>query len=117
MPKPPLGFRAGDVQFLNRLLARCPRFRKFAGQRSARGMASAPEAGLPFGAPRNGCRLSVEIAPGNEAAPEAYPLAAREILDVCDAMISARDGQPARGTGGTAERVNGLTRAPFRSRR
>ncbi len=48
---------------------------------------------------------NVEIAPGNEVAPEAYHLAAREILDVCDAMIFAWDGQPARGIGGTAESV------------
>lgn len=48
---------------------------------------------------------SVEIAPGNEVAPEAYHLAARGILDVCDAMIFAWDGQPARGIGGTAESV------------
>jgi hypothetical protein len=48
---------------------------------------------------------NVEIAPGNEVAPEAYHLAAREILDVCDAMLFAWDGKPARGIGGTAESV------------
>ncbi|MCW1887528.1 hypothetical protein OKA04_22520 [Luteolibacter flavescens] len=48
---------------------------------------------------------NVEIVPGNEVAPEAYHLAAREILDVCDAMLFLWDGQPARGIGGTAESV------------
>lgn len=48
---------------------------------------------------------SVEIAPGNEGAPEAYHLAAREILDVCDAMLFLWNGLPARGIGGTAESV------------
>jgi hypothetical protein len=48
---------------------------------------------------------NVEIAPGNEVAPEAYHLAAREILDVSDAMLFFWDGQPARGIGGTAETV------------
>ena len=48
---------------------------------------------------------NVEIAPGNEVAPAAYHLAAREILDVCDAMLFLWDGQPARGSGGTAESV------------
>lgn len=48
---------------------------------------------------------SVEIAPGHEGAPEAYHLAAREILDVADAMLFVWDGQPARGLGGTAETV------------
>lgn len=48
---------------------------------------------------------SVEIAPGNEVAPEAYHLAAREIIDVSDAMIFLWDGQAARGIGGTAESV------------
>jgi hypothetical protein len=46
-----------------------------------------------------------EVAPGNEIAPEAYHLAAREILDVADAMLFFWDGQPARGIGGTAETV------------
>ena len=48
---------------------------------------------------------NVEIAPGNEVAPEAYHLAAREILDVSDAMLFLWDGQAARGIGGTAESV------------
>ena len=48
---------------------------------------------------------SIEIAPGNEVAPEAYHLAAREILDVSDAMLFLWDQQPARGIGGTAETV------------
>lgn len=48
---------------------------------------------------------SVEIAPGNEIAPEAYHLAAREILDVSDAMLLLWDQKPARGIGGTAESV------------
>ena len=48
---------------------------------------------------------NVEIAPGHEIAPEAYHLAAREILDVSDAMLFAWDGKPARGVGGTAESV------------
>jgi hypothetical protein len=48
---------------------------------------------------------NVEIAPGNEVAPAAYHLAAREILDVCDAMLFLWDGEPARGIGGTAESV------------
>ncbi len=48
---------------------------------------------------------NVEIAPGHEVAPEAYHLAAREILDVSDAMLFAWDRQPARGIGGTAESV------------
>ncbi len=48
---------------------------------------------------------SVEIAPGHEGAPEAYHLAAREVLDVSDAMLFVWDGQPARGLGGTAESV------------
>jgi hypothetical protein len=48
---------------------------------------------------------SVEIAPGHEGVPEAYHLAAREVLDVSDAMLFVWDGQPARGLGGTAESV------------
>lgn len=48
---------------------------------------------------------SVEIAPGHEGAPEAYHLAAREVLDVSDAMILVWDGQNARGLGGTGESV------------
>lgn len=48
---------------------------------------------------------NVEIAPGNEPAPEAYHLAAREIMDVSDAMLFLWDGQPARGIGGTGETV------------
>lgn len=48
---------------------------------------------------------SVEIAPGHTDAPEAYHLAAREILDVSDAMVFVWDGQSARGLGGTAESV------------
>ena len=40
---------------------------------------------------------NTEVAPGNEVAPEAYHLAAREILDVADAMLFFWDGQPARG--------------------
>ncbi|MGL4399912.1 MAG: hypothetical protein ACRCXD_08585 [Luteolibacter sp.] len=48
---------------------------------------------------------SVEIAPGHTDAPEAYHLAAREIIDVSDAMIFVWDGQPGRGLGGTAESV------------
>lgn len=48
---------------------------------------------------------SVEIAPGHEVAPEAYHLAAREILDTADLMIFVWDGQPPRGIGGTAESV------------
>ncbi|MEO8617685.1 MAG: hypothetical protein ABI600_21330 [Luteolibacter sp.] len=48
---------------------------------------------------------SVEIAPGHEGAPEAYHLAAREIIDVADAMLFVWDGQPLRGIGGTAESV------------
>lgn len=48
---------------------------------------------------------SVEIAPGNEVAPEAYHLAAREILDVSDVLLFLWDQQPARGIGGTAESV------------
>jgi len=48
---------------------------------------------------------SIEIAPGNEVAPEAYHLAAREILDVSDAVLFLWDQQAARGIGGTAETV------------
>jgi hypothetical protein len=48
---------------------------------------------------------SVEIAPGHEGPPEAYHLAAREVLDVSDAMLLVWDGQPARGLGGTGESV------------
>jgi hypothetical protein len=48
---------------------------------------------------------SVEIAPGHEGAPEAYHLAAREILDVADAMLFVWDGKPARGIGGTEETI------------
>ena len=48
---------------------------------------------------------SIELAPGNEVAPEAYHLAAREILDVSDALLFLWDQQPARGIGGTAESV------------
>lgn len=47
----------------------------------------------------------VEIVPGNEVAPEAYHLAAREVLDVSDAFVFLWDGLPARGIGGTAESV------------
>lgn len=47
----------------------------------------------------------VEIAPGHEGAPEAYHLAAREILDVSDAMLFVWDGEPGRGLGGTQESV------------
>ncbi len=52
-----------------------------------------------------GAATSVEIAPGHEGAPEAYHLAAREVLDVSDAMLFVWDGQAARGLGGTAESV------------
>lgn len=45
------------------------------------------------------------IAPGHQGPPEAYHLAAREILDVADAMIFLWDGLPARGIGGTAESI------------
>lgn len=48
---------------------------------------------------------SLEIAPGHEGAPAAYHLAAREVLDVSDAMLLVWDGQSARGLGGTAESV------------
>lgn len=48
---------------------------------------------------------SVEVVPGNEVAPEAYHLAARETIDTSDAMLFVWDGQPARGVGGTAESV------------
>lgn len=48
----------------------------------------------------------VSVAPGHQDAPEAYHLAAREILDVADAMIFLWDGLPARGIGGTAESVD-----------
>lgn len=48
---------------------------------------------------------SVEIAPGHEGAPEAYHLAAREVLEVSDAMLFVWDGKPARGLGGTEESV------------
>lgn len=48
----------------------------------------------------------VEIAPGHEEAPEAYHLAAREILEVSDAMLFVWDGKDARGIGGTAETVH-----------
>ncbi len=46
-----------------------------------------------------------EVAPGNEAAPEAYHVVAREVLEVADRMLFAWDGQPAQGLGGTAETV------------
>ena len=49
--------------------------------------------------------VSVEIAPGHEVAPEAYHLAAREIIDTADLMLCVWDGAPARGIGGTAESV------------
>jgi hypothetical protein len=57
-----------------------------------------------------------EIAPGNEVAPEAYHLAAREILDVSDAMLFFWDGKPARGIGGTAETITEARerKVPFR---
>ena len=60
--------------------------------------------------------VDVEIAPGNEIAPEAYHLAAREILDVSDAMLFVWDGKPTRGIGGTAESVTeaGARGLPFR---
>lgn len=48
---------------------------------------------------------SIEIAPGHEKAPAAYHLAAREIIDVADAMLFVWDSQPSRGIGGTAETV------------
>ncbi len=48
---------------------------------------------------------SVEVVPGNEVAPEAYHLAARELIDTSDAMLFVWDGQAARGIGGTAESV------------
>lgn len=48
---------------------------------------------------------SVEIVPGNEGVPEAYHLAAREILDTSDRMLFVWDGEAARGVGGTAESV------------
>lgn len=46
-----------------------------------------------------------EVCPGGEAAPEAYHVVAREILDVAVRMIFLWDGQPPRGLGGTAESV------------
>lgn len=46
-----------------------------------------------------------EIAPGNETAPAAYHVVAREILEVADRMLFAWDGKPARGLGGTGESV------------
>lgn len=48
---------------------------------------------------------SIEIVPGNEVAPAAYHLAAREILDTSDRMLFVWDGKPARGIGGTEESV------------
>lgn len=46
-----------------------------------------------------------EVAPGNEVAPEAYHVVAREVLEVADRMLFAWNGLPARGRGGTAETV------------
>ncbi|GAA5122645.1 hypothetical protein JIN84_10335 [Luteolibacter yonseiensis] len=46
-----------------------------------------------------------EVAPGNEDAPEAYHVVAREVLEVADRMLFAWNGLPARGRGGTAETV------------
>ena len=48
---------------------------------------------------------SVDVVPGNEVAPEAYHLAAREVLDTSDRMLCVWDGKAARGVGGTAESV------------
>jgi hypothetical protein len=49
--------------------------------------------------------LWCEIAPGNEAAPEAYHVVAREMLEISDRLIFLWDGEAARGLGGTAETV------------
>lgn len=46
-----------------------------------------------------------EVAPGNEEAPAAYHLAARQVLEVADRMLFAWDGKPPRGLGGTGETV------------
>ena len=49
--------------------------------------------------------LWCEVAPGNETAPAAYHVVARQVMDVSDRMIFLWDGEPARGLGGTAETV------------
>lgn len=49
--------------------------------------------------------LWCEVAPGNEQAPEAYHVVAREMLEVSDRLIFLWDGEKARGLGGTAETV------------
>lgn len=46
-----------------------------------------------------------EVAAGNEPAPAAYHVVAREVLEVADRMLFVWNGQPARGLGGTGETV------------
>lgn len=46
-----------------------------------------------------------EVCPGGEAAPEAYHVVAREVLDAAERMLFLWDGKPARGLGGTAESI------------
>jgi hypothetical protein len=46
-----------------------------------------------------------EEVTGNEEAPAAYHVVARELLNLSDRMILLWDGQPARGLGGTGETV------------
>jgi len=46
-----------------------------------------------------------EVSPGNEDAPAAYHVVAREMLEIADRMIFLWDGQAPRGLGGTGETV------------
>lgn len=50
-----------------------------------------------------------EVVPGGEAAPAAYHVVAREVLEMADRMLFLWNGEPARGLGGTAESVNEAT--------
>ena len=47
----------------------------------------------------------MEVSPGGEAAPEAYHVVAREVLDAAERMVFLWDGRKARGLGGTAESI------------
>ena len=59
---------------------------------------------------RRACRLMdtawwCEVAPGNEEAPAAYHVVARETLDIAERMLFLWNGEGARGLGGTGETV------------
>lgn len=58
---------------------------------------------------------SVTYVPGTRVRPEAYAAASEMVLQRSDVMLALWDGQPARGSGGTAETVDatGAARKPL----